>query len=273
MSATGDNTSSGKSWKRAAEILVAQRLSLAPIEPLPEALRPRDETEAYVLQAEVNRLLAKAGLGRQAGHKIGCTTPVMQSFLGIPNPCAGVIFEKSVLRRSGRIPRSGFVKPGIECEIAVELARDIGPEDAPFTRGSVAPAVGAVMAAIEIVDDRYADYRTLGVPTLIADSFFDSGCVLGDPVTHWKDLDLTRLSGATSINGAEVGRGTGALVMGHPFEALAWFARSRLKHGLGPLKAGEFVLLGSVVETKWLEAGDAARIEIEELGALDLQVE
>lgn len=263
---------SGRSWKRPAQILVAQRLSLTPIEALPEAMRPKSECEAYALQMEVNRLLSVAGLGRQSGHKIGCTTPVMQAFLGIPNPCAGAVFEKTVLRRSARIPRAGFVKPGIECEIAVELARDLGPDDAPFTRGSVASAVGAVMAAIEIVDDRYRDYRTLGVPTLIADDFFDCGCVLGDPVTDWKRLDLTQVSGTTTINGIEVGRGTGALVMGHPFEALAWLARSRMQHGLGPLRAGQFVLLGSVVETKWLNAGDRARIEIDELGTLEIEV-
>ena len=128
------------------------------------------------------------------------------------------------------------------------------------------------MAAIEIVDDRYKDYRTLGIPTLIADDFFDSGCVLGKPVRDWRKLDLPNLTGRTAINGVEVGRGTGALVMGHPFEALAWLANLRAKYGLGPVKAGEFVLLGSVVETKWLKAGDEVRIEIEELGELRLGV-
>jgi 2-keto-4-pentenoate hydratase len=38
------------------------------------------------------------------------------------------------------------------------------------------------------------------------------------------------------------------------------------------LKQGEFVLLGSVVETKWLNAGDVARIEIESLGSAALKV-
>jgi 2-keto-4-pentenoate hydratase len=195
----------------------------------------------------------------------------MQRFLGIPNPCAGEVLEKTVLHRAGRVPRSGFVKLGVECEIAVELSRDIYPQDAPFTRDSVANSVGAVMAAIEIVDDRYADYRTLGVPTLIADDFFDAGCVLGDPVYAWREIDLTAISGATSINGAEVGRGTGALVMEHPLEALAWLARSRAMRGMG-LRKGAFVLLGSVVETRWLDAGDEARVEIEGLGALNLNV-
>ncbi|MGQ0578894.1 MAG: 2-keto-4-pentenoate hydratase [Betaproteobacteria bacterium] len=257
---------------QAATQLLDQRLSLAPITDLAQPMRPVNESQGYQLQRVLNGLLTVAGMGEQVGHKIGCTTSVMQVFLNIPNPCAGRVFEKTVLRRAGRVPRSGFVKLGIECEIAVELSRDLPPEAAPYTRDSVANAVGAVMAAIEIVDDRYADYRALGVPTLIADNFFDSGCVLGELVRDWRRLDLSRLSGATTVNGVEVGRGTGAMVMGHPFEALAWLANSRSKHGLGALHAGEFVLLGSVVETKWLNAGDRARIEIESLGSVSLDV-
>jgi 2-keto-4-pentenoate hydratase len=38
------------------------------------------------------------------------------------------------------------------------------------------------------------------------------------------------------------------------------------------LKQGEFVLLGSVVETKWLNAGDDARVEVESLGSVSLKV-
>lgn len=256
---------------RAAQLIVEQRLSLNPIDDLPEKLRPKNETEAYAVQVEVNHLLNEAGLGPTAGHKIGCTTPVMQAYLDIPNPCAGGVFASTVLHGSAAVPRSGFVKLGIECEIAVELSRNIFPSDGPFTRETVAPAVHAVMGAIEIVDDRYRNYRELGVPTLIADDFFDSGCVLGELVTDWRRLDLPRLSGATFVNGDEVGRGTGKLIMGHPLEALAWLASSRAARGLG-LKRGEFVLLGSVVETKWLNARDQVRVEIDELGTLSLKV-
>lgn len=258
-----------KRWKRAAERIVRQRIDLTPIKALSARSRPQDEAQGYALQYEVNRLLTKSGMGRVVGHKIGCTTPVMQAFLGIPNPCAGDIFEQTVRRGCATVPRSGFVKLGIECEIAVELGRNVFPSDGPFTRESVAPAVHGVMAAMEIVDDRYENYAELGVPTLIGDDFFDSGCVLGEPVTNWQELDLCALSGATWINGKEVGRGTGGLIMGHPLDALAWLARSRAARGMG-LKQGEFVLLGSVVETKWLEGGDEARIEIEALGSVTL---
>jgi len=106
---------------QAATQLLDQRLSLTPITQLPESMQPRNESQGYQLQRVLNGLLTVAGMGEQVGHKIGCTTSVMQAFLDIPNPCAGRVFQKSVLRRAGRVPCSGFVKLGIECEIAVEL--------------------------------------------------------------------------------------------------------------------------------------------------------
>ncbi len=254
----------------AARLLACQRLSLSPIDPA-EDMRPGNESEAYTLQAAVNRRLSKSRLGLPVGHKIGCTTPVMQAYLGIPSPCAGDIFAATIVQNHGQLSRASYRRLGVECEIAVELSRDVAPDEAPFTRDRVATCVGAVVAGIEIVDDRYQDYRSLGAPTLIADNFFNAGCILGKPVRDWRRLDLSRLEGRMVINSREVGVGNGAMVLGHPFEALAWLANSRAARSLG-LRKGAFVFLGSLVETKWLNAGDTVRIEIEALGALDFAV-
>ena len=40
-------------------------------------------------------------------------------------------------------------------------------------------AIEAYHPAIEIVDDRYVKWETMGAPTLVADDFFAAGCVLG----------------------------------------------------------------------------------------------
>jgi 2-keto-4-pentenoate hydratase len=106
----------------------------------------------------------------------------------------------------------------------------------------------------------------MDVATLIADDFFGAGCVLGDAVPNWQELDLASLKGSMSINGIEVGSGVGGDIMGHPFEALAWLANTAVQNGT-PLQAGEFVFLGSIVATKWLERGDLVEIQIEGLGA------
>jgi 2-keto-4-pentenoate hydratase len=175
------------------------------------------------------------------------------------------VHAATVQEGHARVRHRDYVRVGAECEIAVRLGADLGPAGAPFDRERVAPAVDAVLAAMEIVDDRYRDYRTLGVATLIADDFFNAGCVLGPPVTRGRALDLSGLRGITRLNGTEVGRGEGRAVMGHPFEALAWLANLRAGLGLG-LRAGDFVLLGSVVETRWVSPGDEVTVAIEGLG-------
>ena len=258
---------------RAAAHLLRQRLSLTPIVALPEDLAPHSVTDGYAIQSEINTLLIDAGMGEMVGHKIGCTTPVMQAFVNINHPCAGRIFSKTVMHEHGKVPRHGFVKIGMECEIAVRLSADLPPQSLPYTKETVAPAVAEVMAAIELVDERYENYRALGIPTLVADDFFNAGCVLGRPVSDWRHLDLAALTGRVVINGVEVGRGVGSMVLGHPLNALAWLANAQSEHGLPGLKAGEFVMLGSVVETKWLNVGDRVHIEISGLGEAKLDIQ
>ena len=251
---------------QAAALLCAARLERRRFERLPEACRPADEASAYAIQDALHERLSAAGWGALAGHKIGCTTPVMQRFLDIANPCAGGVFAPTVQHERGAFRHADFVHVGVECEIAVRLAQDLPAEGAPYDRHSVADGVGACMAAIEVVDDRYQDYRSLDTPTLIADDFFNAGCMLGAPLETWHALDLAALRGRMSVNGAEVGTGMGGDILGHPLEALAWFANGLAARGRH-LKAGEFVLLGSVVETRWLERGDRVEIEIEGLGS------
>jgi len=135
----------------------------------------------------------------------------------------------------------------------------------------VEECVSSVMVGMEIVDDRYADYVSLGVPTLIADNFFDCGCVLGREVLRWRGFDLSTLTGETRVNGKTVGTGRGSMIMGHPLNALRWFLEMRAQRGL-KINQGEFVMLGSVVETKWLQRGDVAEVEVESLGSVKLMV-
>lgn len=229
--------------------------------------RPADEAQAYLVQRALHAMLTRH-LGPVVGHKIGCTTAVMQAFLNIPNPCSGGVFERTVHRSPARLRHADFVRAGVECEIVVRLGTDLRSGAAPHTRESVASAVDGCMAGMEIVDDRYVDYRSMDTPTLIADDFFDAGCVLCAPVSNWRALDLTAVTGVTLINGVEVGRGRGADVMGHPFEALAWLANNLARRGQS-LRAGEFVFTGSVVETKWVERGDHVLMRLEGLGEVE----
>jgi 2-oxo-3-hexenedioate decarboxylase/2-keto-4-pentenoate hydratase len=160
-----------------------------------------------------------------------------------------------------------FSHPGVECEIAAFIGSDLLPESdgIPFTRESVAPAVRALFGAIEIVDDRWTDYKAVDTPSLIADDFFASGIVLSQPKPAGEAPDLTTAIGHMKINGKQVGEGVTGDILGHPYEALAWLANSLAARGKH-LRSGEVVMLGSVVETQWVNLGDEVSIEIEGIG-------
>ena len=255
----------------AAQIIATARRSRAALDSLSPDLMPGDEAEGYRIQRAVHDLLLPQ-TGALVGYKIGCTSAVMQEYLDIPHPCAGGVFAKGVHDSGAKLRHGDYVRVGVECEIAVRLSRDLAAAQAPFTANNVADAIEAYLPAIEIVDDRYAQWETLGAPTLVADDFFAAGCVLGEPVARTAVPDLLAVKGRALINGAEAGRGTGADVLGHPHHALAWLANHLAAEGRG-LHAGQIVLTGSLVKTVWLNAGDHVLMELEGLGRVEARFE
>jgi 2-oxo-3-hexenedioate decarboxylase/2-keto-4-pentenoate hydratase len=246
------------------------RAAVGRLAPLPANLAPRDEAEAYAVQDRLRLHLAGRGLGGTAGFKIGCTTEVMQNYLGIDHPCAGGMSSGRIYASGSVFPADAFVRPGVECEIAVEVARDLTPDEAPFDRTCLQGIIAAVYPAIEIVDDRYDNWREMETPTLIADDFFHAALVRGPRVTDWQALDLASLRGVARVDGVEVGRGVGADILGHPLDALAWFCNHRAARGQG-LRAGDLISLGSVIQTYWLNPGQSAEIGIDGLGSVTLR--
>ena len=199
----------------AARLIEAARRTRTPLGALPAHFHPEDEAAGYRIQRALHELLATEQ-GGLVGYKIGCTSKVMQAYLAIPHPCAGGVFARGVHESGASLRAADFVRVGVECEIAVRLDQDLAPDGAPFTGESVAGAIAVCHPAIEIVDDRYAQWETLGAPTLIADDFFAAGCVLGTEVARAALPELAEVKGRAFINGELVGQGTGADVLGHP---------------------------------------------------------
>ncbi len=259
----------------AASLLAEHRLSGQPFAGFPEALAPPDEAAGYGIQSALHEALSARGQGARVGWKIGCTTSIMQRYLDIDHPCGGGIMASTLFEEEGRVAADHLRRPGVECEIAVRLGRDLTAAEAPFDRDAVRPAVDSFSAAIELVDDRYADWRALPAATLIADDFFARGAVVGAARRDWQELDLAGLGGEMWINGESVGQGRGRDILGHPLEALAWLA-NHLTVGAGSqaagLAAGEVVLLGSLVQTVWLSPGDRVEVSLEGLGGASVTI-
>jgi 2-keto-4-pentenoate hydratase len=249
----------------AADLLAAHRLQRHAFAGFPGDLRPADQHQAYAIQDALHERLTAAGRGAIAGYKIGCTTPVMQTYLDIHNPCSGGIFAPTVHAHDTSLRHAGDLRIGVECELAVRLGRDFPAASAPFTMQDIRMAVATAMAAIEIVEDRYVDYAGLSAPTLIADDFFGAGCVLGEERSDGRELDLSQVSASMLIDGREVGRGSGRDILGDPLSALLWLANDGARRGR-TLETGQIVLLGSLVQTNWIEPGQVVTVENDALG-------
>jgi 2-oxo-3-hexenedioate decarboxylase/2-keto-4-pentenoate hydratase len=243
-----------------------------PLDDLPPHCRPQTLDEAYALQDAARTLLETRGMGAAVGWKIGCTTPVMQEYLNIPHPCAGTLYRKTVYENHADLKAADFFQLGLECEIAVSLSTDIPARSGGHSAATVAAAVGAVMASVEIVEHRFRDFSKAGTPSLIADDFFSCGCVLGAAIPLAEAGDLAALSGGFSIDGeAPQQQGNGSAILGHPLNALAWLADHFNARGSW-LKAGEIITLGSVIKTIYPQAGMHVEARFEQLAPVTLQI-
>lgn len=260
-------------FEQAAKLLHEAHERREPFRPLPAALAPHTGEAAYEIQDAFVALRAQKR-GAIAGYKIALASPQMRRFVGVDEPQAGIIFESTVLRTPATVRAGDYLRLIVEFEIAVVLAEDLPAADAPFSRGRVTQAVGAVMPALELADDRHADYAELSKHPfeLIADNTWNEGAVLGYPVSDWRELDLASVRGRAFINGEAVGEGVGGDAMGHPFDSVAWIADHLAAHSRGLLR-GDFVITGSIITSKNVSPGDLVTFSVEGLGDVELRVD
>jgi 2-keto-4-pentenoate hydratase len=258
---------------RAGRWLFDAHESRRPFAPLPPELAPAGMDEAYGIQSQFVAMRAER-LGAVGGYKIALTTPSMRAMVGLQDSIAGDVFESTIHRGTTRVRAADYLHLLIEFEIAFEMAEDLPAIDAPYTRERVARSVAAAMPAIELADDRNADYTGLRhhALTLAADNAWNEGAVLGERVAEWRAIDLAGLQGEAFINGEKVGEGHGRDVMGHPLDALAWIANNLASRGLG-LWRNDVVITGSLVTSKFPKPGDHVRWSAGALGSAELYVD
>lgn len=258
--------------RQATRFLLEEQRACRPFAPIPASCAPRTVDEAYVMQEEFSTLLA-ATRGPAAGYKIALTAPVTQRMVRFHEPVAGVIFAQTIHQTPCVVRSAEYVHLGVECEIAVQLRAALPIAKALYSRDDVADAVGAVMPALELVDDRNANYAELAAHVLsfIADNAWNAGIVLGPPVADWRAIDLAAARGTMSVNGHAVGEGYGRDVMGHPLEALTWLANMRAQRGKS-LSQGMVIITGSIVAPRFVHAGDTVRAVVEGLGEVHVRV-
>jgi len=225
--------------------------------------------EAYRVQIALNKLWEGGPKGAIVGYKIALTSQAIRDLVGVDDPCGGAIFASAVHQSPATLQLSDYVRLGLEFELAFRMGKDV-PAGAEYDAESIAPFVDAAMPAFEMIEDRDADYSSLEAATLVADNAWSGGMVLGTPSTAWRGLDLATTPVSLSLNGETEVAVTGA-AMGNPLTSLAYLATLLAAQGRS-LKAGDVVMSGSTLATRFAKAGDHAIYSVEGLGSVEMRV-
>jgi 2-keto-4-pentenoate hydratase len=254
--------------RRAAEALLAAHDANLQFKTLGPPDGPATIADAYDIQDRYVALL-RGRHGDAVGYKVGLTSATMQAFCRIDHPIAGVVLARRVLQSGATVRRADFGRLGVEFEIAVRIKSDVPVTTVPLTAETIHPHIDGVCAAVEIVDDRSADYSALDVRSLVADNSWNAGIVLSEFATTWPDLEA--VLGRATKDDVAVGEGHGRDILGHPFNSVAWLATQLASRGAG-LKAGQVVMTGSVMKTVFPEGDASYRFELEGIGSVDVRV-
>lgn len=252
--------------RRAAQALLNEHKAGTPFKAFDAGVGLNSIPDAYDIQDQYVALL-RAEHGELAGYKVGLTSKAMQTFCGIDHPIGGVVLARRVLQTGATVRRGDYGHLGLEFEVAVRIKSDMPA--AAQTPAAVAPHVDGVCAAIEVVDDRTADYSHLDVRSLVADNSWNAGIVISNFATQWPDLE--GMLGKASKDGAPIGEGYGRDILGHPFNSVAWLNAQLALRG-GGLRRGQVVMTGSVMKTVFPAEPASYRFEFERLGAVEVRV-
>lgn len=222
--------------------------------------------DAACTRAKFNARLAST-LGPVVGYKAGLTNPAVQKRFNATEPVWGMLYAPMMLKSGAAVDAAFGARPVSEGDLLVRIGSESinqarTPEQAMLAIDQVIPAIDLPDLMVEAPSK--LDGAAVAAINVAARYF-----VVGTPIPADRKIELLdalpRMKVVVLGDGRDLDTGSGADVLGHPLDALAFLATNLAARGRR-IEAGETVLTGSLVETRWLEPGDRAEIEIAGLG-------
>lgn len=250
-----------------ARLLDEARLGAREVSPLTRAHAELSLPDAYAIQAEGIRLRTARG-ERVVGLKMGLTSEAKRKQMNLDSPVYGVLTDRMQVPAGGVFKLQGTIHPKIEPEIAFRTARALRGR---ITREEALDACASAMAAMEILDSRYTDFKYFSLPDVVADNSSSSMFVLGATERPPRELDLARLNMSMEVNGAQVQSALSSAISGDPILSVVQLCELLAERGES-LPAGSIVLAGAATAAHMLQPGDQVRLTVDGLGTLSVSV-
>jgi 2-keto-4-pentenoate hydratase len=242
--------------KETAGLLLDARRTGNRIAALPERLKPKTVNDAYAVQKAV---FDRLGDGI-AGYKIAA----QPDGVNIVAPILASLMVWNGATRS----LSPNDRIGIELEFGFRFGRDV-PADAD--QATVYKAIDATVVTIELCDTRFTSLDGLSRPEMIADFFSSRGAVPGtaipfDPTMNYKGAKVRQI-----FDGVVNNERTDSHPNGNPLFPLALLPKALGDQGYA-IKAGHFVITGSLTGMSWLDKPTKIVGEIDGFGKVAVNI-
>jgi 2-keto-4-pentenoate hydratase len=247
--------------------VVADRYSAKQPAPLLEKGFSMDE--ALRAQAAFVDLL-KPTLGVVAGYKIGLITKTGQDRFGASGPVHGVLLKKMLHYDGAEISANYGVKPGLELDMGV-IVKDDAINEAKTMEEAI-EHLSYLTTFIELVDTITATNQPMDAPLLVALNVGARSGVIGSRVRMSPAIAkaLPEMRMYLTDQTGEVIADVPKLNL-QPLDNLPWLIADLKKAGT-PLKAGDFISVGSPAQIQPVTAGKKITLHYEIKGVSPLTV-
>jgi 2-oxo-3-hexenedioate decarboxylase len=251
-----------------AQQLDQARLEAREVAPLTRMYAELPLADAYSIQAEGVRLRTARG-ERVVGMKMGLTSEAKRKQMNLDSPVYGVLTDRMQVPAGGVFRLKGFIHPKIEPEIAFRTSRELRGR---ITREEALEACECAMAAMEILDSRYLDFKYFSLPDVVADNSSSSMFVLGTTERPPRELDLGKLQMTMEVNGTPVQSALSNAISGDPVLSVVELCELLDARGES-LPAGSIVLAGAATAAHMMKAGDEVRLTVAGLGSVTVSAQ
>lgn len=215
--------------------------------------------QAYRVGAALDRELQRRGY-RRAGWKVGFTNKAIWPRFGLDEPILAPVYDRTVRRARpvAEVSLGTFCAPMVEVEVVFGEPGN----DAPQGGGPDWVALG-----FEIVDCHYPEWHLTPADS-VADFGLHGALVVGPPIGRSRaDFDervarLDQLEVRLLRDGAQMARGRGSDVLGHPLAGLEFVPRLLPRFGGGGIpSSGGVISTGTMTALQPLSPGERWRVE------------
>jgi 2-keto-4-pentenoate hydratase len=250
-----------------AKALYEARRDRQAIEPFTDADPDLGMADGYAIAQQLTSMLISEG-DTVIGYKVGLTSKPMQQMIGVDSPDHGPVLGSTLYADGAAVSLRHFIQPKIEAEIAFVLGTSLrGPG---VTVLAARRAIAGMVAAMEIVDSRFADWR-IRLADTVADLASNGAVAVSSRLVPLASLDPRLIGMVLTRQGVLVDTGAGAAALGDPVAVVAWLANTLGDMGAG-LEAGHIVMTGALHAAIRMRAGDVFRADFDRLGPVTVRV-